>query len=313
MNYRGGVGAADFSHTLPHVRWKLEKENNTDNLIGRAYVNGSRNDPMTQHVHTHQHDDDDDDADDHTPSELFLRVEFHSGDPSQGRFQSGYDEDSLPTLFRFAFHQHRASIPISAGIWNGDEMQGEKDDKTKNNDGATYVFQASAPDRFTITVTPRSFDLLKASKPQPAAGDKKATKKHSDDDDDELSSASGPATTGYPLLPASELASQESIIYIGHRIKSEAEKTFMQKYGTMILLGGMLLLNVYMRTKQSGTQLTKKQAPAMQELMAHKAAQKAAAAAAKASAGGGAKIELLDDSVTTNSSTGGDEGTKKEQ
>jgi hypothetical protein len=210
-----------LDHALPVIRWKLEKENTTQNLIGHAWVNGS----------------------DHEASAQALHIEFH--DPSSGRFAVGSDEDTLRPLFSFAFQQVKGSVPMAAGKYLGAETQGDEG-------GAVYLFQASSPDRFTLTVTPRSFDLARAAK-QPKVEAQQAKKAASEDEDD-LMQSSGPASTGHPILTPEDLASfhGESFVYVGHRVKSEPEKSFFQKWGTMVMLAGMLVLNVYMRSRNVG-------------------------------------------------------------
>lgn len=190
----------DLGDIVP-IRWRLEKENNTANLFGRAWVNG-----------TNEYEG------------SILRIEFPDSTTS-GAFQAGQDEDSLTTLFDFTFTQSKGSLPISVGAWQSSETQGE------DKGAATYVFQAATQDRFTIVVTPRSFNLAAASK---APANKATTKKTvSNNDDDEDFSSQGPASTGHPMPTEEELANGESFIFVGQRVKVEVEKTFFQKFGTV--------------------------------------------------------------------------------
>lgn len=253
-----------LDHSLPSVRWSLQHENSTSNLFGRAVVNSSTG----------------------AADETFLRIEFH--DPSSGLFQTGEDDESFQTLFSFSFSQVKGSVPMSAGFYNGGEVAGDEK--------ATYLLQAASPDRFTLTVTPRSFDLAAAAVKSTAAS-AASKKKATSDDDDELTS-NGPASTGHPSLSQSSLKGASSYVYVGHRIKREEEKTLLQKYGTMVLLGAMLLLNLYMRTRQSASQMTQ-----AQNVARANAAIAAGAARGGKSRSAGVQIEEI---------TEGSAGTKKD-
>ena len=80
-----------YAHSLPSVRWKLEKENGTasNNLVGSAWVNGTEQ------------------GENGAP--IMLRVEMH--EPSTGKIQTGVDEDHFNTLAHFQFTQVRSSTP----------------------------------------------------------------------------------------------------------------------------------------------------------------------------------------------------------
>jgi len=153
---------------------------------------------------------------------------------------------------------------MSAGTWHGAEVAGD------NN--ARYLLQVSSSERFTITVTPsagRSLaQVAKADPADPALAAQQQQRAASTDDEDDVSVSTGPASTGHSLLSSEELENGSAYVYVGHRIRTEENKSFFQKYGTMMLLGGMLLVNIWMRTRQSGTQLTAQQRVAQAQAVA---------------------------------------------
>jgi hypothetical protein len=216
-----------YASSLPAVRWRFAKENNTANLIGHAVLNGS------------EYGYDSSDA-------LALRMELH--DPATGRLQLGSSEDSLRTLASLGFTLPKAGVPMSAGIWNGAEVAGDAN--------AHYLLQVSSSERFTITVTPSGGrTLADVAKPIPTQH-QQPTSTLVDEDDDIHTASIGPASTGHPLLSTDELTLGRSYVYVGHRVRVDEPKTLFQKYGTMMLLGGMLLVNIYMRTRQTNSQLS---------------------------------------------------------
>lgn len=250
-------GAASYSHSLPVVRWRLEKDNATStHLAGRAFLNDSAAGA------------DDSDA-------LVMRVEMH--DVTSGKILTGSDEDHLNTLASFTFSQVKGSLPLAVGTWQGAEVAGDS--------AARFVMQAANADRFTITVTPSAGRTLAAVRD--AVGTPKRAAASSDDDDDLHVEVN--ASTGHPLLSADVLsaAGGEAYLYVAQRVRHEQPKTFFERYGTFLLLGAMLALNVYMRTRQSGTQLQQ------QISRASKLAAPAANARRHAAASQGARIEEI--------------------
>lgn len=250
-------GSASYSHSLPVVRWRLEKDNATStHLVGRAFLNDSAAGA--------------DDAD-----ALAMRVEMH--DVSSGKILTGSDEDHLNTLASFSFSQVKGSLPLAVGIWKGAEVAGDS--------AARFVMQAANADRFTITVTPSAGRTLAAVRD--AVGTPKRAAAASDDDDELHVEVN--AATGHPLLTADVLAAAggEAFLYVAQRVRHEQPKTFFERYGTFLLLGGMLAMNIYMRTRQSGTQLQQ------QISRASKLAAPAANARRHAAASQGARIEEI--------------------
>jgi len=263
------TGGIDLAHSLPAVRWQLLKDNTTatsdgatTTLIGHGYINGSNAG----------------EADSWTS----LRVEFPDPtNPSSGRFQTGPDEDSLITLFHFQFQQLKAvassgaQLALSTGWWmEGGAQEGQ----------VAYTLQVPMPDRFTILVTPKTFDLGQAQKQREQARQTKTAKtgkkSAADEEDEEDDSLHGDvvASTSHPSLPSSALSNgRHSILYTAYRVKYESDKSWFQRYGTMIMLAAMLCLNIFMRTRQqSGLQRTQRNL----ELAAQRAQQRGAAAAA---------------------------------
>jgi len=148
---------------------------------------------------------------------LALRITFD--DISSGQFMSGVDEDALMPVFSFNFHHPLTSVATSFGTYHGLHQE------------ADYVMQIASTDRFTLAIFPRSRNLAHVSSKL-----------------DREESQFGP--TGH----LDDLVSSEEVLYlIGHRVKVEVEKTFLQKYGTMLLLGGMLLLNGWLKTRSAAT------------------------------------------------------------
>jgi hypothetical protein len=247
-----------YASSLPVVRWRLQKENNTANLVGSAVVNGTLGGF---------------DADE----SLALRFELH--DAASGRLQSGPDEDHLRTLAPLAFEHVKGSMPLSAGAWHGADVAGDND--------ARYLLQVSSNDRWTLTIFPSGGRTLaqvaKAAAPASAARTAAA-----DDDDDNV--ATGPASTGHPAASsADDLADGAGFVYVAHRIHKDEPKTLFQRYGTMLLLGGMLLVNIWMRSKTGNSQLAAARATAATQGVGPAAARRAAAQPAAS----GARIEEI--------------------
>lgn len=138
----------------------------------------------------------------------------------------------------------KGSVPISVGVWNAADVAGDVE-------GARYVLQASSHDRFTVLVTPSGGRTLAAVRTAAAAGAPAAKKRASAAEEEDDLHVEGPASTGFPLLSAAQVADGESYLFVFHRVRVEENKTFFQKYGTMMLLGCMLLVNVYMRSKSA--------------------------------------------------------------
>ena len=189
----------------------------------------------------------------------------------------------------------KGSQPISVGVWNGVEVAGD------NN--ARYVLQASSSDRFSILVTPSGGRSLAAVRSAAsAATGTAASKKRASaaaaaaaEEEDDLH-VEGPASSGFPVLSSSDLADGESYLLIFRRVRVEENKTFFQKYGTMLLLGCMLLVNVYMRSKQSGAQLGAATAATRSRAVAAPTPAAAASTVARnraAAAAQGARIEEI--------------------
>jgi hypothetical protein len=267
-----------YRHTISHsgaattfssasARWLLEPENGTANLVGAAWLNGT------------------DAGEESAPARLALRVEFREG-AATGRFQSGVDEDNLDTLFAFAIQQPIDSVALSVGTWNGAEAP-----------DAAYVLQANSvtADRFTITVTPRGSDLAAAAVAAAAAHAVKQRQARAAINEDDEDAASGPASTGHSAATPASLIGAASYIYVGHRVRHEPAKTLFQQYGTMLMLGAMLILNVYMRSRQTTQQLTGKAASRNAQIT-QTAAQRIAASKSRAQHSA-ATIEEIPDAV----------------
>lgn len=249
-----------YASSLPAVRWRLEKDNSSSlatNLVGFAHLNGSA------------------DA-------LYLRLETQDT-TAIGRVLTGSDEDHLDPLFHFAFTQIKGSAPLSAGVWSGSDVAGDS--------AATYVMQTSGNDRWSILVTPSKGRTV-AQVAKPAAGSTKKRAAAAADDDDDLH-IEGPASTAHPALSVADLGSATQILFVAHRVHKEENKSFFAKYGSYLMLVGMLLLNVYMRTKSGAM------APAASQVARVRAQQAAAGAVpvsaatarARAAAAQGAQIE----------------------
>jgi len=125
-----------------------------------------------------------------------------------------------------------------------------------------YQFAATAWDRFLITLFPRD-------------------------------APSAPAA-------ASAAASAEVVVFMGRKIPQNVEKTFWQKYSTMLMLGGFFFFNMFVQRKARGYQ-------AQQMATARRQTGNLEGEAADTASGkkkGGAKVELADDSTDSNSTSG---------
>ena len=168
----------------------------------------------------------------------------------------------------FGFSAVKGSIPVSAGVWTGVDTAGDSH--------ASYVMQTFGNDRWTILVTPSGGrTLAQVATAQAGAKKNKRAAAHAADDDD--LHIEGPASTAHPALAPSELGSARQILFVAHRVIKESEKSFFARYGSYIMLVGMLLVNVWMRSKQGSM------APG-----AGAAAQQVARARAQQQAGAGA-------------------------
>jgi len=247
-----------YGSSLPVVRWRLSKDNTTDlpNLVGRAVVNGTAGGY------------DSDEA-------LSLRFELH--DSATGRLQVGADDDHLRTLAPLAFEHVKGSMPLSAGQWHGADVAGDSD--------ARYLLQISGNDRWTLTVLPSAGrTLAQVAQAPPAA----PTRSAAEDDDDLSGAAQGLASTGHPAASEEELKDGVAFVYVAHRVRHEEPKTLFQKYGTMLLLGGMLIVNIWMRSKSGTNQLAQAQRSAAQPVPRARAAPQS---------NSGVRIEEIDSSV----------------
>jgi len=84
-----------------------------------------------------------------------------------------------------------------------------------------YIFQCISPVQFTITVLPQSFN----------------------------------GKTLNPTDSEVELEDNNSIvIYTGKKIVAIVPKTFLQSYGTMLMIGAFFIVNMYIKSKQASMQ-----------------------------------------------------------
>ena len=102
-------------------RYLFEKENGTSAVVGRYFDN---------HTETGEID-----------NQLAVHIDFD--DTANGQWKTGKDVDSLTPLFAFSFVLHPAGHPTTVGEWHG-------------ADESFYLLQINAPDKFTITVTPKA-------------------------------------------------------------------------------------------------------------------------------------------------------------
>jgi len=169
-------GEQSFADVRGH--YSIERENATNNLLGRYYENDTATGELS--------------------NEFVLYIEFTT--PTNGVFKTGASEYNLKTLFAFDFVQ---PLPDSGNgvILSHGEWFGEKG-------AASYQFQVGAWDRFTITVIPKALN-----------------------------------------------AEQEVTLYLGKKIPPHIEKTFMQKYGTYIMIGGFFFLQMYLKKKTDTMQM----------------------------------------------------------
>lgn len=156
-------------------RYVFEKENGTSSVVGRYYDN---------HTETGE-----------VENQLSVHIDFD--DTANGQWKTGKDVDSLTPLFAFSFVLHPAGHPTTVGEWHGAE-------------DAFYLLQINAPDKFTITVTPKAL--------QAQGG--------------EGGEADDAAVTIYSLKKKPEAVA----------------KTFFQQYGTYLMLAVFFVVNMYDHT-----------------------------------------------------------------
>jgi len=173
-------GEQSFADVRGH--YSIERENGTNNLIGRYYENDTTTGDLS--------------------NEFVLAIDFTT--PTNGVFKTGASEYNLKTLFAFDFVQPAPDtgngVILSHGEWFGEKGT------------ASYQFQVGAWDRFTITV-----------------------------------------------IPKTPTAEQEVTLYLGKKIPPFIEKTFMQKYGTYLMIGGFFFLQMYLKKKTDTMQMNARQ------------------------------------------------------
>ena len=103
----------------------------------------------------------------------------------------------------------------------------------------------SDKDKFVITVIPKQYDSN--GNPIQSPIEKKTTV-----DEDEFSGANEErvrmsGTSGY--------GNGQMIIYTGRRVTPIPEKTFFQKYGTVMMLGAFFIFNIFLKSRTQNSQV----------------------------------------------------------
>jgi len=181
---------ADVSYSPPTFdfspyrgRYLFDKENGTSNLIGRYFDN---------HTETGE-----------VENELRVLIEFE--DTANGHWKTGKDVDSLTSLFPFSFVTHPSGHPTTVGEWHG-------------ADDSYYLLQINAPDKFTITVTPKQWG---AGGEEPQSGE-------------------DVAVTVYSLRKKPE----------------PVAKGFFQQYGTYLMLIVFFVVNLFLKSRAATSAAT---------------------------------------------------------
>jgi len=168
-------------------------------------------------------------------NEMSVVVEFST--PTEGVFKvSGANDDSPHPLFAFDFEQAAINgLALAYGAWRGDKTP------------TYYQFVVTSWDRFAITLIPHTAIGSAGTSPTAAGASPAAARLgKSDDDADTDAAESGPTVA----------------LFLGKKVPVIAERGFFQKYGSMLMIGVFLIIQMKMRGFGGGGQAAAAQAQA---------------------------------------------------